>query len=79
MLYAAGNGGYDTGIFHVLCDFFLNAYAEYQAELSQLFVAQDMFDITDGRLIEVIGLIDDELKLIKAVMKSDKERYKALP
>jgi len=59
-------------------DFFMNAYAEYQAELSQLFVAKEKFEISDGILLEVLGLIDDELKLLKAVMKSDKERYKDL-
>lgn len=60
-------------------DFFMNAYAEYQAELSQLFVAKEMFEISDGILLEVLGLIDDELKLLKAIMKSDKGRYKDLP
>ena len=57
---------------------FLKAYAEYQNLLSQLFVAKEMFEISDGTMLELVGLIDDELKLLKAVMKSDRERYKDL-
>ena len=37
-----------------------------------------VIEISDGTMLELVGLIDDELKLLKAVMKSDRERYKDL-
>lgn len=57
---------------------FLKAYAEYQNLLSQFFVAKEMFDVSENTIIKIVGLINDELNLLKALMKSDKERYKNL-
>ena len=60
-------------------DYFLDAGAELQSLVSQIEVAKELFDI-EAKVVEYwMGLIDNEIRLVKAVLKSDRERYKNLP
>ncbi len=60
-------------------DCFMQAYAELQALISQITTAYDMFPIPENAITEWMRLIREELVLLKALMKSDKQRYKNLP
>lgn len=60
-------------------DYFLQAVAELQNLISQVEVAYELFRF-DANIIEHwMQLVDTEMKLIKALLKSDKSRYKDLP
>lgn len=60
-------------------DCFLQAYAELQALISLISTAYDMFPISENAIVEWMRLINEELRLLKALMKADKQRYKNLP
>ena len=60
-------------------DCFIRANAELQSMISQLEVAQELFGIEMNTLKFWVDIIDSEIRLVKAVMKSDRERYKNLP
>ena len=60
-------------------DCFLRANAELQSMISQLEVAQELFGIEMDTLKYWMDIIDAEIRLVKAVMKADRERYKKLP
>jgi len=60
-------------------DYFLRAYVELQSLVSQIEVAQEVIRFDEKVLHEWSSLIKSEMKLIQAVMKKDRERYKDLP
>ena len=59
-------------------DYFLRAYVELQSMVSQIEVAYELLNFDEGVLNEWSGLIDSEMKLVQALMKKDRERYKDL-
>ena len=60
-------------------DQLLMAHAELQSMISQLEVAQELFGIEPDTLRRWMELVDTEIRLIKALLKSDRARYKELP
>ena len=60
-------------------DCFLSAYAELQSLVSQLEVAQELFGIEMQTLKYWMEIVDAEIRLVKAVLKNDRARYKTLP
>lgn len=60
-------------------DCFLEAYAELQSLISQITTAYEMFPVEESVIVEWMRLIQQELSLLKSLMKSDKQRYKNLP
>lgn len=60
-------------------DCFLRANAELYSLISQIEVAQELFSIDMDSMRYWLDIIDFEIRLVKAVMKSDRERYKNLP
>lgn len=60
-------------------DFMLLANAELNSMVSQLEVAQELFGIDMETLKYWVDIIDNEIRLVKAVIKADRERYKDLP
>ena len=60
-------------------DYLLRANAELFSMVSQLEVAQELFGIEPDAFKFWMGLISEEIRLVKAVMKADRERYKSLP
>ena len=54
-------------------DFFL------QSMISQLEVAQELFGIEMETLKYWMDIVDTEIRLVKAVIKNDRARYKDLP
>lgn len=60
-------------------DCFLRANAELYSLISQIEAAQELFGIDMDAMQNWIDIIDFEIRLVKAVMKSDRERYKNLP
>lgn len=60
-------------------DCFLRANAELYSLISQIEVAQELFGIDMETMRFWLDIIDFEIRLVKAVMKSDRERYKNLP
>jgi len=60
-------------------DCFLEAYAELQSLISQITTAYEMFPVEESVIVEWMRLIQQELGLLKSLMKSDKQRYKSLP
>lgn len=60
-------------------DYFLKANAELYNLVSQIEVANEIFGSDIGSLQYWMDMIDDEIRLVKAVMKKDRERYKDLP
>lgn len=57
-------------------DCFLRAYAELQSLVSQIELANEILQFDANILAEWSRLISTELKLVKAVLKADRERYK---
>ena len=60
-------------------DYFLRAYAELQSLVSQIEVAYELLHFDEKVLHEWAALINSEMKLIRAVIKKDRQRYKDLP
>lgn len=59
-------------------EYFMRAYAEYQAMVSQITIAHELFHFPDETMVRWMELISRELKVLKAVMQSDLARFKAL-
>ena len=59
-------------------DYFLKAKAEVNNLVSQIEVACELFDIEENSMKHWMSLISTELKLLKALIKSDRQRYKKL-
>lgn len=53
---------------------FLEAYAELQSLISQITTAYEMFPVEESVIVEWMRLIQQELGLLKSLMKSDKLR-----
>ena len=60
-------------------DCFLKAYAELQSMVSQIEAAQELFDIEPETMKYWMEIVDTEIKLVRAVLKNDRARYKELP
>ena len=60
-------------------DYFIKAYVELQSLVSQIELAYEILHFEEKVLHEWARLISDEMKLVQAVMKKDRERYKNLP
>ncbi len=60
-------------------DYFLQAVAELQNLVSQVEVAYELFRFDTNIMEHWMELVDTEIKLVKALLKSDKSRYKDLP
>ena len=62
-------------------NFFTKANCDLQCLVSQLDVAKVMFgeEVKVGTWCQWMDLIEEEAKLISAIKKIDKERYKNLP
>lgn len=54
-------------------------HSETSGGLSQLEVAQELFGLEMDTMKYWVDIISTEIRLVKAVMKSDRERYKKLP
>ena len=60
-------------------DHFLRAYTELQSLVSQIEVAQELFGIEPDTMKYWMEIIDAEMRLVRAVLKNDRARYKELP
>lgn len=60
-------------------DYLLNANAELQNLVSQLEVAFELFQFDYKIMQEWMAMVDEEIRLVKALIKKDRERYKGLP
>lgn len=60
-------------------DHFIDANAKLNDLAGSLEVAQELFGINANVMKIWSALIDKEIRLVKAVMKKDRERYKELP
>lgn len=76
-----GNSIYPTNQHEVQIrrDYFMHALAELQNMISQLEVASELFGVEASIMQGWMELVDSEIRLLKAVQKSDKARYKDLP
>ena len=60
-------------------DYFLSAHAELQNLISQIELANEIIQFEDQVLPEWSRLIGNEIRLVKGILKADRERYKDLP
>ena len=60
-------------------DYLIRANAELYSLVSQIEVAQELFQIEHEKVKHWMDIVVREINLVKAVMRSDKERYKELP
>lgn len=60
-------------------DCFLKANAELYSIVSQIEVAQEIFGLDYDAVKFWMEMVDKEIGLVKAVLKSDRARYKELP
>lgn len=60
-------------------DYMLQANAELYSLTSQIEVAQEIFGIDSDSIKYWMEIVEKEMRLVKAVMKKDRERYKDLP
>ena len=60
-------------------DYLLRANAELYSMVSQIEVAAEIFGIEPDKLKYWMDIIEKEIRLVKAVLKKDRERYKDLP
>lgn len=60
-------------------DYMLKANAELYSLISQIEVAQEIFGIDSDSIKYWMEIVEKEMRLVKAVMKKDRERYKDLP
>lgn len=60
-------------------DYFLAASLELQSLISQIELADEMLSLDKSVVQEWSKLISTETRLVKAIMKSDREKYKSLP
>ena len=59
-------------------DWFLQAIAELYNLVGQIEVAHELLQFDPAIMQEWSGLISKEIKLVKGIVKSDRERYKSL-
>lgn len=59
-------------------DYFLRANAELNSLVSQIEVAQELFGIEPQIMRYWMEIVEKEIRLVKAMMKKDRERYKDL-
>lgn len=57
-------------------DYLLKANAELQSLVSQIEVAAEIFGLEPDTLKYWMEFVEKEIRLVKAVMKKDRERYK---
>ncbi len=60
-------------------DYLLQANAQLNSLVSQLEVAAELFGVEPDTLRFWMEIVEKEIRLVKAVMKKDRERYKDLP
>ena len=60
-------------------DYFLKARAECYNLVSQIEIAIEMFGIEPNAVAHWMELVNTEIRLLKALIKSDRARYKNLP
>ena len=60
-------------------DYLTRANAELYSLISQLEVAKELFGIEAHTMAFWMEIVEKEIRLVKAVMKKDRERYKDLP
>lgn len=60
-------------------DYLLRANAELNNLVSQIEVANELFGIEGDKMKYWMEIVEKEIRLVKAVMKKDRERYKDLP
>ena len=74
----AANSIYPTNAheFQIRRDYFLKAYGETQALISQLNALQEIFSIPSKSIMQWMELIQTELRVLKGIMKSDKRTFK---
>jgi hypothetical protein len=79
-LAKCGNSIYPTNQHEIQLrrDYFLKAKAELYSLISQVEVACELFNIENKTLTYWMSLINNEINLIKGVIKSDKNRYSNL-
>lgn len=59
-------------------DYELHANAELNSLVSQLEAAAELFGIEPDKLKHWMELVEKEMRLVKALIKKDRERYKTL-
>lgn len=60
-------------------DYFIRANAELNSLVSQIEVAQELFGLEPNVIKFWMDIVGKEIRLVKAIMKKDRERYKNLP
>ena len=60
-------------------DYLIQANAELNSFVSQVEAARELFEIKYDTIKYWMDIVNKEIGLVKAVMKSDRERYKDLP
>lgn len=60
-------------------DYLLRANAELNSLVSQIEVAAELFGLEPETMQYWMEIVEREIRLVKAVMKKDRERYKELP
>lgn len=60
-------------------DYFLQAKADLHSFISQIEVAAELFQIEPSSMHYWMDMVYEEIRLVKGMLKSDKERYKNLP
>ncbi len=60
-------------------DYFLRANAELNNLVSQLELANELFGIDMDAMKYWMDIVELEIRLVKAVLKADRQRYKDLP
>lgn len=60
-------------------DYLIRANAELNSLVSQIEVAQELFGIEPKTIKYWMDIVEKEIRLVKATMKKDRERYKELP
>lgn len=60
-------------------DYLLKANAELNSMISQIEVAAELFGIEPDSMKYWMEIVEKEIRLVKAVLKKDRERYKNLP
>lgn len=75
-----GNSIYPTNSHEVQMrrDCFLQANAELYSIVSQIEIAEELFNVDREVIHQWVQLVDKEITLIKGVMDADKKRYKSL-
>lgn len=60
-------------------DYLLRANAELNSLISQIEVASEMFGLEPDVMKYWMDIVEREIRLVKGVLKEDRERYKNLP